>query len=190
MPAPAAPLRDEIDDVSVAVSITSLSRSLSWFRVRRQVVSRPIRSWAPLRKSWPGSAGDNIAVDSDVGGANISAVADEPFTDGEREGMLQLSGECLSFRATLILAAISLMNKMMKIWFQIDSSREKLTRLWFGHGSRSRWFSRGGARVGFVLFTPQDKLFPIFFSGRRNVARRRLSVGRMGPRPGAFHQVD
>jgi hypothetical protein len=42
-------------------------------------------------------------LDSDVGGANIS-VAEEPFIDGDKEGMLQLSGECLSLRATLTFA--------------------------------------------------------------------------------------
>lgn len=42
-------------------------------------------------------------LQSDMGGANIS-VAEEPFIDGERDGMLQLSGECLSLSATLIFA--------------------------------------------------------------------------------------
>lgn len=44
-----------------------------------------------------------MAVESDVGGASIS-VAQEPLIDGERDGILQLKGECLSFSATLILA--------------------------------------------------------------------------------------
>jgi hypothetical protein len=44
-------------------------------------------------------------LESDVGGANIS-VAEEPFIDGERDGMLQLSGECLSLRAALLIFAV------------------------------------------------------------------------------------
>lgn len=42
-------------------------------------------------------------LDSDVGGANISTV-DVPLIDGDRDGMLQLKGECLSCSVTLILA--------------------------------------------------------------------------------------
>jgi hypothetical protein len=46
-------------------------------------------------------------LDSDVGGANISVATEEPFIDGDREGILQLSGECLSLRATLLIFAVN-----------------------------------------------------------------------------------